>query len=182
MTPFVIKEEYGSLVDIVRQSFAYIYTSKQRLLKVVIYSIYLYLFFKRFAFSLKYFRTLVKKSLSTCLFKMSVGDSAIGLHRRLAGLTRFQGTSKLAVLRRSFHRLVKLTAFLYNAFILVQLCCIGYAESFRIKSMCATMLNSVKKIRIKDRRSPAQSEVAPSSSEVHSSSSSAFTLHESDEF
>ena len=149
---------------------------------MVIYSIYLYLFFKRFAFSLKYFRTLLKKSLNSCLFKMSVGESAIGLHRRLAGLTRLQGTSKLAVLRRSLRRLFKLTAFLYNAFILVQLCCIGYAESFRIKSMCATMLNSVKKIRIKDRRSPAHSEAPCSSSDARSSSSSAFTLHESDEF
>lgn len=55
-TPFVIKEEFGSVNDVLRQTFSYLMTSKRRLLKVVIYAIYLYLFVKRFAFVLKYFR------------------------------------------------------------------------------------------------------------------------------
>lgn len=59
-TAFVIKEEYGTPIEIARQSLSYIANSKRRLLKVVIYAVYLYLFFKRFAFSLKYFKGLAK--------------------------------------------------------------------------------------------------------------------------
>lgn len=146
----MIKEEYGSAYDIMRQSFTYVMTSKRRLLKVVIYAIYLYLFFKRFAFIIKYFRNSLRSLLSSWLDKISIGDSAIGLHRRLAGKS-IQKT-KVRFVTALYRRVVKAVLFMYNAFILVQLCCIGYAESFRIKNMVKAMLNSVKSIRIKDQR------------------------------
>lgn len=40
--------------------------------------------------------------------------------------------------------------FLYNTFILVQLCCIGYAESYRVKAMLALMMNNIKRLRVID--------------------------------
>ena len=43
----------------IKQTFGYIFSSNRRLLKVTIYAIYLYLFFKRFAFVVKYFKNLV---------------------------------------------------------------------------------------------------------------------------
>jgi hypothetical protein len=82
-TPFIIKEEFGSFFEIMRQCFTYVMTSKRRLLKVIIYSIYLYLFFKRFAFSLKYFRNLLRNLVSSWFDKLSFSDSALSLHRKL---------------------------------------------------------------------------------------------------
>jgi hypothetical protein len=43
----------------IKQTFSYIFSSNRRLLKVTIYAIYLYLFFKRFSFVVKYFKKLV---------------------------------------------------------------------------------------------------------------------------
>jgi hypothetical protein len=51
-----------------------------------------------------------------------------------------------------FQKLREITLFVYNVFILLQLCCIGYGETFRLKSIVRAMLNSVKTMRIKDRR------------------------------
>jgi len=60
-TNFIIKEEYGTILEMIKQTFGYIFSSNRRLLKVTIYAIYLYLFFKRFAFVVKYFKSLVTK-------------------------------------------------------------------------------------------------------------------------
>lgn len=50
--PFLIKEEYGSWGTIFRQLLAFLTRSKRRLLKVIFYSIYLFLFAKRFRLAL----------------------------------------------------------------------------------------------------------------------------------
>ena len=138
-------------MDILKQSAAYVMASKRRLLKVVIYAIYLYLFFKRFAFVIKYFRNLIRGVVTSWLSHLSLGDNPANFLKRLSGKTPTTAVSKrLRLIRFVYRRLAKATLFCYNAFIFVQLCCIGYAESFRIKTMLLTMLNSVKSIRIKD--------------------------------
>jgi len=48
-------------------------------------------------------------------------------------------------------RLIKVLSFLYNSFILVQLSCIGYSESFRVKRVLSSIINQNKQIRIMDR-------------------------------
>lgn len=49
-------------------------------------------------------------------------------------------------------QIFKVLSFLYNTFILVQLSCIGYAESFRIKRALLHLINQNKQIRINDRK------------------------------
>ncbi len=75
---FVFSEEYGNPVQIVRHCFTYVMTSKRRLFKVIIYAIYLYLLFKRFAFGLKYFRNLARSLLASSLERVGVGRAAHG--------------------------------------------------------------------------------------------------------
>lgn len=74
-TNFVIKEEYGTIPEMIKQTFSYIFSSNRRLLKVTIYAIYLYLFFKRFAFVVKYFKSLVMKFVKSTWrnFKIPTG-------------------------------------------------------------------------------------------------------------
>jgi len=61
----VVKEEYGTIPEMIKQAFGYIFSSNRRLLKVAIYAIYLYLFFKRFAFVVKYFKSLISGFLKS---------------------------------------------------------------------------------------------------------------------
>lgn len=56
LKPFVLTEEYGSVWQIAKQTVIYIGSSKRRLLRAIIYGIYLYLFCKRFSFVIKYFK------------------------------------------------------------------------------------------------------------------------------
>jgi hypothetical protein len=126
-------------------------TSKRRLIKVIIYAIYLYLFFKRFAFALKYFRNVLRNLLSSWIEKLSFSGSVLGLHKRLAG-KKENVSPRILLLLKMITKVKKVTLFLYNVFIFVQLCCIGYAETFRLKSILAAMLNSVKTLRIKDKK------------------------------
>jgi hypothetical protein len=61
-----------------------------------------------------------------------------------------------------FSQMFKVLSILYNAFILVQLSCIGYAESFRIKRTVTHLLNQNKQIRVIDRNieQPIQTEIS----------------------
>jgi hypothetical protein len=61
-----------------------------------------------------------------------------------------------------FSQMYKVLSILYNAFILVQLSCIGYAESFRIKRTVTHLLNQNKQIRVIDRNieQPIQTEIS----------------------
>lgn len=83
-TPFVIKEEFGSLTDMLKQVVSYIITSKKRLLKVVIYAIYLYLFVKRFAFVLKYFRNYIKEIIMKKIQNLTLNASTVAMQRQVA--------------------------------------------------------------------------------------------------
>ena len=92
-TNFVIKEEYGTIPEMIKQTFGYIFSSNRRLLKVTIYAIYLYLFFKRFAFVVKYFKSLVAKFLKSTWsnFRLPSGLSSAGLRKKIdfkASLTK----------------------------------------------------------------------------------------------
>lgn len=66
---FDISEEYGTAWDIAKHSVGYMLSNYKRMFKFAIYSVYMYLFFKRFAHVIRYFKDLVV----TCLkayFKM----------------------------------------------------------------------------------------------------------------
>lgn len=67
--------------------------------------------------------------------------------------------------------------FLYNTFILVQLCCIGYAESYRVKEMLGLMMNNIKRLRVVDQsnriqRQPFQNAAQPETASDNSSDAS----------
>ncbi len=92
-TNFVIKEEYGTIPEMIKQTFGYIFSSNRRLLKVTIYAIYLYLFFKRFAFVVKYFKSLVAKFLKSTWhnFRLPLRLNSANLTKKIdfkAGLTK----------------------------------------------------------------------------------------------
>lgn len=61
---FVIREEYHSIPEMIRQVVCYISSSNRRLLKVTIYAIYLYLFFKRFTYVVKYYKSIILNFIS----------------------------------------------------------------------------------------------------------------------
>lgn len=54
-TRFIIKEEMASISDVIRHSVSQLLNNKRRIFKTAIYSIYIYLFVKRFFGVLKYF-------------------------------------------------------------------------------------------------------------------------------
>ena len=84
-TPFVITEEFGSVNAVLRQTLSYLMTSKRRLLKVVIYAIYLYLFVKRFAFVLKYFRNRLMEIVKEKIRNLTQGPTALTMQRHIMG-------------------------------------------------------------------------------------------------
>jgi hypothetical protein len=64
-------------------------------------------------------------------------------------------------LRKVMHvllsRLFTMLQFLYNTFIFIQLSCIGYAESFRVKKVIMNVVNRGKRLRVIDRDEKAAS-------------------------
>lgn len=68
---FEIREEIGSLWDIMKNTVKYMFKDSKRFLKVAIYSVYMYLFFKRFVHIVNFFKEIAVQSLKT-LFKMIV--------------------------------------------------------------------------------------------------------------
>jgi hypothetical protein len=63
--PFNFQEEFGSPWYIISKNLKYLISDKRRVLKLCIYSLYLYLFSKRFIILLKYFKHLL---LKLCFF------------------------------------------------------------------------------------------------------------------
>jgi hypothetical protein len=56
-----MKEEYGSIREILVKNFNYLFSDKRRLVKLGIYLLYLFLFGKRFILVLKYFKHIILK-------------------------------------------------------------------------------------------------------------------------
>lgn len=52
---FNVREQYGSLWEIARSSAQYLFANYKRTFKFAIYSVYMFLFFKRFVYVLRYF-------------------------------------------------------------------------------------------------------------------------------
>ena len=130
--PFNVKEEYGSPIEIIKKAFGYCFSSNRRVLKLLIYAVYLYLFFQRISFVVKYYKDALV-ALVMAIVRPSKGkDKNV---KRLRLMLRFGLMS---------------VNFFYNSFILVQLCCIGFTESHRIKQLYVKMHNSVKRLRIYD--------------------------------
>lgn len=162
---FDIQEHYGSIWEILRNSLGYLFTNYKRLFKFAIYSVYMYLFFKRFVYVMRYFKDLVAACLGAYVkilkgivkfVFMAPYDSAkeaAELNRashsiltQLASLlTRRSKKERQPRMRQLLLSLLgqvfKVLSFLYNTFILVQLSCIGYAETFRIKKALTHVIN-----------------------------------------
>lgn len=56
---FDISEEYGTVWEIIQNSVSYLLSNYKRMFKFAIYSVYMYLFFKRFVYVARYFKDLV---------------------------------------------------------------------------------------------------------------------------
>lgn len=52
---FNIREQYGSFWEIAKSSAHYLFANYKRMFKFAIYSVYIFLFFKRFVYVLRYF-------------------------------------------------------------------------------------------------------------------------------
>lgn len=126
LAPFIVKEEFRSLNDISRQLFTYLIAKKRSLLKIVIYAVYLLLFVKRFAFVIKYGKNQLVKFLKGQL-RMMTYESSI--------MQRSGPTSRDTFIRVILTTITRTLILLCNSIILVQLCCIGYAEWFRIRKV-----------------------------------------------
>lgn len=175
-----MREQYGSLWEIARSSVKYLFTNYKRLFKFAIYSVYMFLFFKRFVYVLRYFSELgvmcmksyfslikrilkfvlmaPKTGLQTLISSLDIGimGSLGAMLAQLSSLFTWKASkNKPTTMKRAFFflfgKLFKVLSILYNAFILVQLSCIGYAESFRIKRAVTHVLNQNKQIRVIDR-------------------------------
>jgi hypothetical protein len=55
---FDVREQYGSFWEIARSSAKYLFTNYKRMFKFAIYSVYMFLFFKRFVYVVRYFSEL----------------------------------------------------------------------------------------------------------------------------
>ena len=55
---FDIIEKYGTFWEILRNTVKYMFSNYKRMFKFAIYSVYMYLFFKRFVYVLRYFKDL----------------------------------------------------------------------------------------------------------------------------
>lgn len=179
---FEIREQIGNLWDIMKNTVKYMFKDSKRFLKVAIYSVYMYLFFKRFVHIINFFKDIALHSLKTLcrmivtsLKLIFVAPSAdyfqafsqfdhfgilsmmlrlvrriflFVLNRKTEAISKQEITS---MLHTFMQRLIKVLSFVYNSFILVQLSCIGYSESFRIKRVLSGIINQNKQIRIMDR-------------------------------
>mmetsp|Transcript_14221 Transcript_14221/g.10282 ORF Transcript_14221/g.10282 Transcript_14221/m.10282 type:complete len:111 (+) Transcript_14221:141-473(+) len=58
---FICKEEYGNIIYIIKNNFKYLFADKRRLIKLGIYSLYIYLFAKRLSILTRYFKDLTQK-------------------------------------------------------------------------------------------------------------------------
>lgn len=187
---FDIREQYGSFMEIVKSSFKYLFSNYKRMLKFAIYSVYMFLFFKRFLYVVRYFKdlgltflkgyfSLIKKILKFLLMAPNTGLQSLissfdgGVFKSMTEISsKFKSffdrkESKTpprkmkTLLLQLFGKLFRLIALLYNAFILVQLSCIGYAESFRIKRVFNQFLNQTKHIRVIDRHNEQPNQPSP---------------------
>jgi hypothetical protein len=61
---FDISEQYGTVWEILKSTFKHIFTNYKRLFKFAIYSVYMYLFCKRFFFVIRYFKDLLAKAIN----------------------------------------------------------------------------------------------------------------------
>jgi len=158
------------------------FSNYKRMFKFAIYSVYMYLFFKRFVYVLRYFKDLTVACLKAYVSMLKRVFKFIFLAPKtslenliksydfgfLNSLKRLmdQVMAKLAQSTKPIRRpkfktfvlsllaqIFKVLSFLYNTFILVQLSCIGYAESFRIKRALLHVINQNKHIRVHDRKS-----------------------------
>ena len=119
-------------MQITGKSLKYVFNSKRRLMKVVVYAVYLYLFCQRIFYIVRYFRNIATGAFCW-IFRTSKKDA------------------QQTLLRRVLLRMLKTMLFVYNAFILAQLCCIGYAESHRVTQIYHNIVNQAKRVRIRDR-------------------------------
>jgi len=74
-------------MDVIKKSLAYMTSSKKRLLKILLYGFYLYLFSKRFVFVLRYFKnstkSLIKYWFSTIFGRTDQKGAKVPLKRTL---------------------------------------------------------------------------------------------------
>jgi hypothetical protein len=55
---------------------------------------------------------------------------------------------KIITIKSLINQTIELIGFLYRLFIFVQMCCLGYGESLRIKKYVNYILNNSRKIKI----------------------------------
>jgi len=118
-----------------------------RVIKAFFYTIYLYLFFQRIYFVIKYFKSMTGEYFG--LF-FSVVTRITGTRGQQPLQGKKQMPPPVSLLKRLVFRIFKSMMFLYNSFILVQLCAIGYAESLRFNQKYQEIVASVKRVRIRD--------------------------------
>jgi hypothetical protein len=120
-----------------------VFGDRRRLIVLGIYSLYIYLFAKRFILVLRYFKHLVQKYIINRFFKQQ-GKEIINLD-----VGKLKPKEKVLIV---IGRLVKMIKFLYSLFIVFQLSALAMIESKRIKDFFKIMVNNSKTLRIKGGR------------------------------
>lgn len=64
---FDINEQYGTIWEITHYAVKHLFTNYKRMFKFAIYSVYLYLFLKRFVYVVRYFKELVGMAVKVYL-------------------------------------------------------------------------------------------------------------------
>jgi hypothetical protein len=140
---FKFVEEWASLREIITKNVKYVFGDRRRLIVLGIYSLYIYLFAKRFILVLRYFKHLVQKYIINRFFKQQ-GKEIINLD-----VGKLKPKEKVLIV---IGRLVKMIKFLYSLFIVFQLSALAMIESKRIKDFFKIMVNNSKTLRIKGGR------------------------------
>ena len=174
-----ISYEFGSLKEITMNGLKYAFKDKRKLLRGMLYSLYLWIFFRRFMHMIisifKFVKTCVSSSIrSIQARRQKTTRIMIDLLTVLrspqldsldhfnwepsvihwltnknqfwqTSLKKFKDVLSVHSMLRTF---IGLISFLYRVFIFVQMCCLGYGESLRIKKYINFMLINSRKIKI----------------------------------
>lgn len=125
-TNFNFKEEFGSLSYILKKNWTYFISDKRRLIKLCVYSLYIYLFSKRFYIMSTYF-----KNLFIRIFFFWRKNPEV--QKVIEQIKAPQSSITTSIFGAIVRRLFNMIRFLYNLFIVVQLIYLGYAEGIRIR-------------------------------------------------
>ena len=135
-----MEEEYGSFTEILTKNYRYLMSDKRRLVKLGLYSIYLYLVGKRLMLVFKYFFNFFSVWIAS---RLQTKDTKANLTKNLQHpMTAFK---RIKCIGQTLLRMMK---FLYSFFIGFQLLYLGYVESVRVKDLLRFIVLNSKRIRI----------------------------------